>query len=240
MNYVFDLDGTLTFDGTEISPLITKELMRINRTNKLIFASARPVRDMLPLLDDFPENDLIGGNGSIVRSRGKIYTTKSLSTGTVKQIIGFIEQNQLEYVLDYDWNYSARITSSNEIMNKLDIRHEAKNVPLQEENVIKAILFHVSPELHASLTLDKQNAVLYHADSEELVITAEGIDKHQILKTLIGDQEYTAFGNDKNDAELLKNAAYPVVVGNNPEVLQYGKICLDSNAETVANFLRKC
>ena len=43
-----------------------KNYAKLDERVKILFASARPVRDMLPLLEDFPDTDLIGGNGKFV------------------------------------------------------------------------------------------------------------------------------------------------------------------------------
>ncbi|GFO50862.1 hypothetical protein ikelab_01370 [Lactococcus garvieae] len=72
---VFDLDGTIVFNGYEIEANILEKLRQLDEKVKIIFASARPVRDMLPPLEDFPDNDLIGGNGSIVRMKQGIFPT---------------------------------------------------------------------------------------------------------------------------------------------------------------------
>ncbi|WP_269448102.1 HAD family hydrolase [Lactococcus lactis] len=72
MIFVFDLDGTICFDGKMISSELIKLLTELSVKNQLVFASARPIRDMLPLLSAFPEHFLIGGNGSIVRNNQEI------------------------------------------------------------------------------------------------------------------------------------------------------------------------
>lgn len=236
---VFDLDGTLCFNGVQISPSIIKSLLQLNEKNKLIFASARPIRDMLPLLDAFPFNDLIGGNGSIVRSNCEIIATKSLDKITVKLITEFIQQNNLEYVIDYEWDYSAKVSSENSIMNKLDIRHKAQNIPIKNGNVIKIILFHITPDLLKRIPLEEEIVSLYHEDTQELVITASGIDKYQILQQFIGKKKFTAFGNDKNDYYLLKNADSSVVVGDNPEIATLSDIHLKPDETEIVKFLNK-
>ncbi|MBY0345558.1 MAG: HAD hydrolase family protein [Neisseriaceae bacterium] len=48
--YVFDIDGTLTTDGQPISQRVGDGLLDLAQESTLIFASARPIRDMLPML----------------------------------------------------------------------------------------------------------------------------------------------------------------------------------------------
>jgi HAD superfamily hydrolase (TIGR01484 family) len=212
--FVFDLDGTLVFDGLKIEPPIEKELLRLNCTEKIIFASARPVRDMLPLLEKFPQNDLIGGNGSMTRQNGKIRVTATLSVSTVRFLSDFIKKNHLEYIVDYDWDYSVQVSQDNAILRQLDSNHLAKNIDLKYEKVTKIILFQVSNEQYESLKSIEDSTMIYHENVQELVFTVQNIDKYETLKNLIDEKKYTAFGNDKNDIQLLKNAEFSVVIGN--------------------------
>lgn len=52
MNFVFDLDGTICFKGQPISEKILNSLEKLQMDrHDVIFASARPIRDMLPVID---------------------------------------------------------------------------------------------------------------------------------------------------------------------------------------------
>jgi HAD superfamily hydrolase (TIGR01484 family) len=235
--FVFDLDGTLVHNGLEISPLITQELLKLQQKAKIIFASARPIRDMMPLLEKFPVNDLIGGNGSIVRYNQEISLVKTISPDLVKKFNTFIKANSLEYIIDYDWNYSAEVSPSNPIMNKLDTEKKAKNIPINCEGVIKIIVFNVSTSQYEQLGTEDKCEILYHEDSQELVVTAKGIDKYQTLLEFIGHKKYMAFGNDKNDVELLRNAEWSVAVGENKEVCTIAKKELSTNNDEIAKFI---
>ena len=146
--FVFDLDGTIVFNGKNIEPKILKLLMEINNNHKIIFASARPIRDMLPLLHDFQDNDLIGGNGSMIRSNGKTILKSKISEKILKEIFSLINEFDLDYIIDYDWDYSARIRDKeNTILDKLDSEKLANNVELSVNEVSKVILFNISKEL---------------------------------------------------------------------------------------------
>ena len=49
MNFVFDIDGTTSFNGMVIEPAIEREIYALLRAgHRVVFASARPVRDILP------------------------------------------------------------------------------------------------------------------------------------------------------------------------------------------------
>lgn len=51
--YVFDLDGTIVFQGKPISKAIVKAIKELERRgHEIIFASVRPICDMLPVIDE--------------------------------------------------------------------------------------------------------------------------------------------------------------------------------------------
>ncbi|MDU1036850.1 MAG: HAD hydrolase family protein, partial [Staphylococcus sp.] len=73
MNFIFDIDGTICFDGCSIDPSIKQRLFKLRQANhNVMFASARPIRDLLPVIPEFADDTLIGGNGSIISKNGQI------------------------------------------------------------------------------------------------------------------------------------------------------------------------
>ncbi|MGT2888432.1 HAD family hydrolase [Streptococcus didelphis] len=214
VNYlVFDLDGTIVFDGKSILPEIKQELNRIKNKYTIIFASARPIRDMLPLLEDFTANDIIGANGAMYRQKQEIFLLETIRQTIVDRISEIITAYDLDYILDYEWDYSSRIRNpQNAILGKLDKARLASNIPFKKEKVSKIILFGVTKKLAELLSQLEGVNGLYHEDVEEFVITAQGIDKSFALKKLIQDNPYIAFGNDYNDSRLLEEAALGVQI----------------------------
>ena len=54
MNFIFDIDGTICFDGHHVDQSIKHRLVKLkNAHNNVIFASARPIRDLLPVIPEF-------------------------------------------------------------------------------------------------------------------------------------------------------------------------------------------
>lgn len=223
---VFDLDGTIVFDGKSIENNILPALLALNKKSHIIFASARPIRDMLPLLTDFSQNSLIGGNGSMIRHKNQITLTSYIDEGFMLKVVNQIHELNLDYIIDYEWNYSAKIDDhTNPILHKLDNGKLANKVAISTPNVSKVILFNVSKELALQFSNDSDVSVLYHEDVKELVITGKDSDKYLALKQIIGDSLYYAFGNDKNDIMLLQHARksfsveYPFVQSENVHII---------------------
>ncbi|WP_205029809.1 HAD family hydrolase [Streptococcus porcinus] len=204
---VFDLDGTIVYNGTNIEPMILEFLLSIQDSYEIIFASARPIRDMLPLLIDFQKNQLIGGNGSMIRKDNNISLVARIPEKAMITILHLIHKLDLDYIVDYSWDYSARIRDiNNAILEKLDSGRLAENVNLAPSNVSKVILFNISRGMVANFEEMDCINVLYHEHVHELVITSKGVDKYSALTLLIDSKPYYAFGNDKNDIALLNNS----------------------------------
>ncbi len=61
MRFVFDADGTLCFNGVKIDATIVKVLEQVKKSgHEIIFASARPIRDLLPVIRNIEYDALIG------------------------------------------------------------------------------------------------------------------------------------------------------------------------------------
>ena len=51
---------------------LLQRLFKLRQANhNVIFASARPIRDLLPVIPEFADDTLIGGNGSIISKMDK-------------------------------------------------------------------------------------------------------------------------------------------------------------------------
>ncbi len=106
MRFVFDIDGTLCFDGRLIDQTIIDTLLKLQHAgHELIFASARPIRDLLPVLPSvFHQLTLIGANGAMISQQSKISAIKPIHTDTYHHILKIIQKYELDYIIDDDWN----------------------------------------------------------------------------------------------------------------------------------------
>lgn len=237
---VFDLDGTIVFDGKAIEASLLELLRQLQEKYHLIFASARPIRDMMPLLGDFEKSDLIGANGSMYRQNQLIHLKDYLTQKTSEKILQLIDTYDLDYIVDYDWDYSARIRDKdNHILEKLDPDSIASQVPLSQKQVTKIILFGVNPDLAKLFQELTEATVLYHDLVEELVITAKGIDKYNAVKALIGEESYIAFGNDHNDIMMLNHAKQAFVIGNLIASENYQSTTVEDMVENLDSWITK-
>lgn len=79
--YIFDLDGTISIDGQIVDEVIGKKIQKLLNHNEVVFASARPIRDILSLLPASLHRCLmVGCNGAMAYKNGQLYFLTLLTT----------------------------------------------------------------------------------------------------------------------------------------------------------------
>ncbi|MFJ8527404.1 HAD-IIB family hydrolase [Bacillus sp. NPDC094106] len=240
MKFVFDLDGTICFKGQPVSEklLIALENL-VAQGHEVIFASARPVRDLLPVLHErFHQYPMIGGNGSMVAIKGKIISTVSFDEETIANIFQLLSTYNVSYLIDGDWDYAYTGPATHPILNNLDPLRRAKNVPLDTLQPIVKILMLTSDNMEkVAEQLSKMNAVVHsHGNERVLDISPSGIDKWSGLQQLgVEEGGYIAFGNDANDITMFQHAMYSVMIGENSQLAPFSseKISLSGDIENL-------
>ncbi|MEZ2044319.1 HAD hydrolase family protein, partial [Staphylococcus aureus] len=148
MKFVFDIDGTLCFNGKSIDPSIVDALLQLqNSGHELIFASARPIRDLLPVLPEvFHQHTLIGANGAMFSQQSNISVIKPIQAYTYHHILRIIQKYELDYIIDDDWNYAAKLDAENAIFERLDPHKLASCIDVANiDTPIKIILLNIEP-----------------------------------------------------------------------------------------------
>lgn len=226
MKFVFDLDGTICFKGQPVSErlLIAFEKL-VTEGHEVIFASARPVRDLLPVLHErFHQYSMIGGNGSMVARRGEFISSTSFDQETLTNIVQLLRNYNVSYLIDSDWDYAYTGTADHPILNNLDPQRRAKNVEFDQlQSVIKILMLTADNMEEVEEQLSKMNVVIHtHGNEGILDISPNGIDKWSGLQQLgIKDGEYIAFGNDANDITMFQHAMHSVMVGENVQLAPF-------------------
>ncbi|MCL1696615.1 MULTISPECIES: HAD family hydrolase [unclassified Lysinibacillus] len=214
MNFVFDLDGTLCFDGKSIDKEIIEALQELKLAgHQVIFASARPIRDLVPIIPkDFHEGLLVGGNGTFTYDNGRI-KVKHFEQQLLDKLITLIHQHQLKYLADGQWDYSYTGDITHPIYHNID-KNNSTNIPLEQLlPVCKLVLFQANEEVLKEL--QSISVVVTHYKTEDAVdISPLGINKVRGLR-MLNIQQFVAFGNDSNDQCLFEKAVHSVCVGSN-------------------------
>lgn len=224
MNFVFDIDGTLCFNGKTIDETIIAALKElVAEGHEIIFASARPIRDLIPVLpEQFKKGKLVGGNGCFISQNGKI-TANFFTPNLTQELHTIIQQHQLTYLADSEWDYA--FTGSFEHPIYQNINHSsAKNTPLLElQKICKLVLF--KPNSAVIDALSKLPVSITSYKNEDAIdISPLGINKVYGLEKL-QIKEFIAFGNDSNDQCLFEKAQFSVCVGTN-DVHKYASMTI--------------
>ncbi|MGE8203603.1 HAD-IIB family hydrolase [Heyndrickxia sp. NPDC080065] len=244
MKFVFDLDGTICFKGQPVSEKILLSLEElVSHGHGVIFASARPIRDLLPVLDErFHHYPMIGGNGCMVADEGKIVSTVSFDQVVLYDIIQLIEKYNITYLIDGDWNYAYTGSAEHPILRNLDPQKRAKNVSINELQSIMKILILTSTNMKAvEEQLHHIDAVVHvHGNEGVLDISPKGVDKWSGLQQLgVNEGEYIAFGNDANDISMFQHALHSVMIGDHAQLASFTSEQLPLNKDIESSIVKK-
>lgn len=241
--FVFDIDGTICFNGKFIEPRLNQVIQQLKQQHQIIFASARPIRDLLPVVKDYSNHWLIGGNGSIISKDGKIQTIAYIPKDLFENMVQLINDYDLNYIIDGDFDYAANVSESHPIYRQLDPERLATNVKIAHiQHAIKVILLGIEEKLFEKLkqwfqAYEDVLSIHIHELDHSIDITAQNIDKYTTLKQMIGEQNYIAFGNDVNDAQLLQHAQKSFYVADPSSYTKDYDVQIQNNAESVATVI---
>lgn len=148
MNFVFDLDGTICFSGQPISQAITQSLWQLHLAgHTIIIASARPIRDIYPVIPKWLKSfDMIGGNGAFIQKDQHIQVT---AFDCFPELAKLIEQHQLPYLADSDWDYAYSGDTNHSIYQNID-PHRLATIHqsyLSLSSIVKLVLFTDDPAI---------------------------------------------------------------------------------------------
>ncbi len=239
MNFVFDIDGTLCFDGKTIDQPIIDALTKLSDAgHEIIFASARPIRDLVPVIPaQFRKGKLVGGNGCFISKYNHI-SANIFSSSLIDQLHTIIQTYHLTYLADGEWDYAYTGSLEHPIYKNID-QSSARNIPIIElDKICKLVIFNPTQQIISELE-QLPVSITSYKNENAIDISPLGINKVSGLKKL-NVHDFIAFGNDSNDQCLFEKATYSVCVGNN-EVHQYAskKITKEHVAETILQLKNK-
>lgn len=240
MKFVFDLDGTICFKGAPLSKGIVNALdICISKGHEVVFASARPIRDILPILPKHMHSySMVGGNGTFVAKEGKIMNVTSLDNNTVAIIRSLIEKHSLTYLIDGRWDYSYTGSMDHPIYRNIDPNNSAINRPIDSiDEMVKIVLFpNNNKELLLELLIDLPVQLYEHNQEGILDICPLGIDKWNGLQKLnIKENDFIAFGNDTNDVSMFSHAKMGICIGEHEELRSAASMTVSCNEQEIVD-----
>lgn len=212
MHFVFDLDGTICFQDNKIDSPIEMALERLVASgHDLVFASARPVRDMLPTIPkQFHHVQMVGGNGGLTFKAGRLDATY-FEQSAVTALREVIHRYELSYLADNAVDFAYVGDQGHPLYMNIN-KEVGKLRTIDElEEITKFILFAPPAGVREAIG-DLPITIFEHANEQLLDITPASITKVAGLRRL-GIEQFVAFGNDNNDVSMFQEATYSVCVG---------------------------
>lgn len=244
MKFVFDLDGTICFNGAPLSESIVNALdLCKSMGHEVIFASARPIRDILPILPEYMHTyPMVGGNGTFVAKEGKIINVTSFENYTISIIRSLIDQYQLKYLIDGRWDYSYTGSMDHPIYRNIDPTKSAANRHIDFiDEIVKIVLFPKNNKEHLLELLNELPVKIYEHNQEGILdICPLGIDKWYGLKRLnVKENDFIAFGNDTNDVSMFTHAKMGICIGKHKELLSVASMNVSCNEQEIINMINE-
>lgn len=244
MNFIFDLDGTICFKGQPISKRILDAFLELEEAGHFVgFASARPCRDMLPVLDErFAGHLLIGANGAMTFYRKEPLTYQPIPGPLAGQIIHLLNDYEAEYLIDDTWNYAYRLSPEHPFLANVDPHGLAKRVePEDIQSFIKIVVLSCRKFEELSAKLRALDVTIHHHSSEGILdLTGKGVNKMAALSGCgLPLDEFVCFGNDNNDLPLFRMAKHSVLIGDHDALAELAKEKIAVDDRTEENILLK-
>ncbi|MNJ48696.1 pyridoxal phosphate (PLP) phosphatase [compost metagenome] len=242
MKFVFDLDGTICFKGIPVSEVILTRLERLTQTgHEVLFASARPVRDMLPVLHQrFHHYTLIGGNGSLIFKDGKSIYTHAFSPEQRNFLLQLLEDHQVTYLIDSDWDYAYTGSEHHPIKANIDLLKLATIRSVSDlSQIVKILILTAHDEDQLFQKLNALDVVIHHHTyTHEIDISPSGIHKWSALQWLgVEEGNFIAFGNDVNDISMFQMAQHAVMVGHHDRLAPYASVSISSDEDSIISHI---
>ncbi|MFC5401138.1 HAD-IIB family hydrolase [Cohnella soli] len=240
MKFVFDLDGTICYQGKPLSNDMVCMLDRIaNEGHEVIVASARPIRDLLPILPiHMHQIPMVGGNGSFVYKNGLHVSSSRFEPSVADQIVGLLVRYKAKYLIDSLWNYSYSGDPEHPIRKNLDPEIRAQNVPVEDlEEIVKIVVLNSMDQQSLLNELKHLPIRMYTHGTEDIIdISPASIDKWNGLQSLdVESYRYIAFGNDANDVPMFQHALHSVCVGEHAELRRLASESVACDEQSVIN-----
>lgn len=241
MKFVFDLDGTLSFDGMTMDKHLQEVLLSApSYGHEVIFATARSYRDSLGILEgNLAELAIVGLNGGTVHKQGNLVSQYSLHDEALQAILDLCRTYNIPYFIDNAFDYALQNPEQIPFISLVDPMHKAKAKSIQELSApVKAVLAlaehqDILEDIINQLAQPKSLDLIYQEQEKCLYINPKGVTKASTVLNHFGP-DYIAFGNDKNDIPLFREALYGVQIGDFPYLENYADEQLPTDSCLIA------
>lgn len=243
VNFVFDIDGTTSFNGRVIETEICAAFRSLRaQGHTVVLASARPIRDILPMLPaDLKDLTCVGANGALIYQNGSLKVRALIQQQAFERLRQLITEHGIDFVADSPHHYAYALPEGHFLIDRIDVDKLDTRLVLEDmPNALKIIMLNISdPHLLALLHREVQELTVEVAEHDDphganIDLTAAGVHKQSAVQEVLCCEPYIAFGNDTNDLEMLSGAAYSVAVGTKSQVVAQAHSRVDAHDHAVA------
>lgn len=237
MKFVFDLDGTICFKGQPISVGILDCLLELEQSGHTVgFASARPCRDMLPVLDErFSNHLLIGANGAMTYHQGSLRHYAPIPDRLAQEIISILHDHRAQFLIDDKWDYAHNCIATHPFLQNIDGTSASRVDFDQLDAILKILILSAERFDELAARMDELDVTVHHHSAEGILdLTYKGVNKLSALQQFGSEKEpFICFGNDMNDLPLFEQAHHSVLIGEYERLLPWAKekIAMDDQVE---------
>lgn len=225
MQFVFDLDGTICFRGKPLTDPIVQCLEDLGQKgHEVIFASARPIRDMLPVLpESLHGGSLIGGNGSMIAKNGRVVHTEAFTAEQASALLALIAEHEAAYLIDSDWDYAYTGPDDHPIRNNLDPSRLARCIALEELKTIVKILILSARDMEGLAEKLSRLGVVVHRHRHEDVIDLSPPNIHGTRSSASASRKAASSpsATTRTISRCFRTAGHAVMMGHHPELAAY-------------------
>ena len=240
----FDIDGTLIdwVNGLmEIRPKVKESIRKLQENGHYAFiATGRPYAFLDKTLLEFGFDGFVLTNGAHVKIKDKTIYKEALDKNFVKEVVNNFENLNIQYMLqgEIDSYMKEDYKEFYDFFDSVNIsrKHLKSDYNLEDIDTFKIEMLCTDKDGENycfSLESDEHN-YMYHEKINSFELYSKKITKASgILKTLeylnIPIENSYAFGDGKNDIEMLSTVGCGIAMGNaSDEVKNYAKEVTDS------------
>lgn len=246
---IVDLDRTLLHSDKTVSKYSLSVLNQCHRKNiKVVFATARPVRTVKPYLEHIFCDAVIYHNGAFTISdsmeigqsyRIPIVTARRILSNLCKKYpykelsIEISDTLYANFDVKEFWSYTNAIISDFSDLPNVDA--DKIIVEIDSKDDYNATVGFLAPELYGQIS-DGNLCLIMNRRATKLN-AIKGLSKYWNLTM----SQFTSFGDDYNDIEMIRHCGIGVAVGNAiKEVMQVADSVTDTNDnDGVAKYISK-
>ncbi len=241
--FVFDLDGTIIFNGKPLTKEFEHLLLEIDAMgHEIIFATGRSWRDFVPVVPSWCSRrpSVVFGGGLVIREE-TIKSQHFLPDSELTEIVKFLEDNHVPYLVDGHSNYYhphkehwlfEEIVALTGQLKTHSIDH------IMTEGAYKVLVLEDKwLEYFTSLAKERNLIIKYHFYDKCFDIMPAHVNKYRGLCELgkFSPDDLYVFGNDHNDLELMQELPNSVMLGHHQELMKYAKLRIEYDDDILPN-----